>query len=419
MIQVKKYSIKTQLHEFLNQEIIDYFEKERHFYNFVFRVAWHQYNNGYRPKLSDWNTELQLRFDILKRVANSIIKEVIGAHNRTKELKRYELKLFKYKIKKLDQQIFKLQTIVDTLKSTVNEGPVPKQYHNLKRKLVALKMRKDRYIKANDQRRRQIDHGKFNLCFGSKKLGTFEFLEQRDKNICLLGSKDESSQNQLLQLKYNKYNNQFEIQLRALTKDRNYYRGRCYFKYQQSLIKRILKTKESPLSYRIVKENNRYYLICTFEITQETLTNSFYGNIGIDFNKGFIAVAETNEFGHLVNTKRYDYRFGQGDKTQADLREIASKICNEALELGKDINVEDLNFTSKKAQVTGSKKYNHMLHTLAYRLFLDAFDNAGYRNGVLIKWVNPAWTSYEAKEKYCNPMKLNIHMGAAYVIANR
>ena len=33
--------------------------------------------------------------------------------------------------------------------------------------------------------------------------------------------------------------------------------------------------------------------------------------------------------------------------------------------------------------------------------------------------VNPAWTSWIAKNKFCNRMKLNIHIGASFVIARR
>ena len=45
-------------------------------------------------------------------------------------------------------------------------------------------------------------------------------------------------------------------------------------------------------------------------------------------------------------------------------------------------------------------------------------DLCNRKNVGLIK-VNPAWTSWIAKNKFCNKMKLNIHIGAAFVIARR
>lgn len=40
-------------------------------------------------------------------------------------------------------------------------------------------------------------------------------------------------------------------------------------------------------------------------------------------------------------------------------------------------------------------------------------------HSVLVKRVNPAWTSWLAKQLYCPKMKLNTHIGAAFVIARR
>ena len=42
-----------------------------------------------------------------------------------------------------------------------------------------------------------------------------------------------------------------------------------------------------------------------------------------------------------------------------------------------------------------------------------------FRNKVDVIKVNPAWTSWIAKNKFCNRMKLNIHIGASFVIARR
>ena len=41
------------------------------------------------------------------------------------------------------------------------------------------------------------------------------------------------------------------------------------------------------------------------------------------------------------------------------------------------------------------------------------------KNRIFLHKVNPAWTSWIAKQKYCPKMKLNIHSGASYVIARR
>ena len=92
-----------------------------------------------------------------------------------------------------------------------------------------------------------------------------------------------------------------------------------------------------------------------------------------------------------------------------------------ALQTGKDVSIEDLDFKIKKSKTESkqSKKYNEMIHALAYRQFSDIVESVTYRNKVNLIKVNPAWTSWLAKQKYCGAMKLNVHVGASYVIARR
>ena len=77
------------------------------------------------------------------------------------------------------------------------------------------------------------------------------------------------------------------------------------------------------------------------------------------------------------------------------------------------------NHRKSKTETKQGKKYNEMIHSLAYRQFNDIIENVTYRNKVNVIKVNPAWTSWLAKQIYCPTMKLNIHVGASYVIARR
>mgnify|MGYP000868402816 FL=1 len=115
------------------------------------------------------------------------------------------------------------------------------------------------------------------------------------------------------------------------------------------------------------------------------------------------------------------YRFKSGNKTKADLQGVVTHVVRLALRGGKDVCIENLDFrvTKAKTETRIGKKYNEMLHSLAYREFSDAIESATYRNGVGLNKVNPAWTSWLAERIYCKPMKLNIHTGASYVIARR
>ena len=143
--------------------------------------------------------------------------------------------------------------------------------------------------------------------------------------------------------------------------------------------------------------------------------------IGLDFNKGFVTLTETNQYGHMVDTDLIRYRFKRGAATQTDLETVATLVKERALATGKDVVIENLNFKNTKARTVSKKgkKYNDMLHSLAYRKFTDIMENVCYRNYIWLRKVNPAWTSWIAEQKYCPQMKLNIHTGASFVIARR
>ena len=206
--------------------------------------------------------------------------------------------------------------------------------------------------------------------------------------------------------------------------DDRYVYGKVYFNHHKAQLVSILRSKTSPLSYRIVKRKGRYYLHCIFEFqvgNEGIVTRSSYGTIGLDFNKGFVTLSETNQYGHLVKTQFLPYRFKAGNKTKAGLQGVANHVVKLAVRAGKDVCIENLDFrrTKAKTETKVGKKYNDMLHSLAYREFSEAMESVAYRNRVELNKVNPAWTSWLAERIYCKPMKLNIHVGASYVIARR
>ena len=126
----------------------------------------------------------------------------------------------------------------------------------------------------------------------------------------------------------------------------------------------------------------------------------------------------------LVKTDKMIYRFGSGNKTENDLLLIINKLTKLAINTGKDLVIEDLNFLKIKSKATKGKskkdkKYNKMLHSLAYRIFLNRTEQICNKKNVGLIKVNPAWTSWIAKNKFCDKMKLNIHTGASFVIARR
>lgn len=305
-------------------------------------------------------------------------------------------------------------------------------HRNLKRKLVAKKNQLNHKKQKLENLNYQIDHGIYKLCFGTKyllKCDYGKFIERRDSQMSFVGTKTEKAGNQLLQLSYNNRNNQFDIKLRKDIggfKDKHGFcvLGKAHFNHHKQELISILTNHNSPLSYKVIKKNGCYYLYCIFEMQRDKesfITHSYHGVIGLDFNKGFVTLAETNQYGHMIDTDLIRYRFKQGNATQTDLEAVASLVKERALKTGKDVVIENLNFKNTKAKTISKKgkKYNEILHSLAYRKFVDIMKNVCYRNCIWLRKVNPAWTSWIAKNKYCPKMKLNVHTGASFVIARR
>ena len=437
----RKYTTVTQLHEINNKDIIEYFENACAYFCRLQRKAFHIFKNeNIKGNKIDYNSLLKkfmADYKISRRTANSILKDVQGRIKALAELKKYEVSQKKEKIKKLKEEIGKLDKKIsefqEKMKSKIKVNHF--KYWNLKKSRAFKKMKLNKFQMRLEQLKWQMEAGNYKLCFGTKNLlksNKTEFLLQRDSQMSYIGSKDETGRNQMFQLNYNNRNNQFEIKIRkdfGLDMEEKYVFGKCYFNNHKNKLIEALKTKNStPLTYSIVRKNGRYYLHCTFEYRIENkssfLTRKTYGTVGIDFNKGFLTVSETDRNGNLVKTDILKYRFGKGNKTQSDLENCISKILKKALETGKNVCFEDLNFKDTKSKTTKGKtdkgkKYNNMLHSLAYSLYDKLMTNMSFRNKIGIIKVNPAWTSWIAKNKFCDKMKLNIHIGAAFVIARR
>ena len=432
-----KYTTETRLYSKNNEDVIAYFDEVKEQYNYILRKVYYIIRNNPKLNTDSLNTELQSKYNISKRTANSIIKTVQGRINSVKELKKIEVKQNQYRLERISKKLEKLIPVLLDLKLKARENDIKDltKYRNLKTKVAFLKIRKDKLVNEIKSLNHQLETNKFKITFGTKKLlkqNLEEFLNKRDNWMVFLGSKEETGCNQTFQLKYVSKINQFIMKVRKDFKykdakgEERYIYGKCFFNNHKKLLKEILKTKNSPLTYQIIKRNNKYYLQCTFEINNcnLSLTDNTQGVIGIDFNKCFVAISQTNKYGHLVSIDKMAYRFASGNQTENDLLLIINKLVELAVNTGKDIVVEDLNFLKKKSKAIKSeskkgKKYNKMTHSLAYRIFLDKAEQICNRKNVGLIKVNPAWTSWIAKNKFCDKMKLNIHTGAAFVIARR
>lgn len=453
----QNYTIATRL----QKSDITYFENFITEYNKVYRKMWYimtspDYDKQYK-KDSYFVTDMCNRYGMLKRTINSIRYDIKGKMKALQELKKTELKQLGIKIQKKEDKVADLIKYINNVKPLVRDNKATdkqlKKYRRSKQSLYHQKNRLNKMKQKREVLESQIKNNVLNIGFGKKRVfdnqyrpmengfkshqGWYnDYIKHRDKNIFYLGSSDETCGNQLFQLVYNPDNDDFSAKIRKeksycrsnKNKDKYMIIGHIDFKYQKNKIIEILKEGKQPLSYRIHRENNKWYLQCLFDIRYdraEYITRSKYGVLGLDYNDGFIEISETDECGNLIGQYHYDlYEHGTGTKAENEIRQAVCNIVKTAERKGKDIVIEDLDFKTAKAKTDkakgkSGKQYNKMIHLFDYSRYKDTLRNCCHRHKVLLQMVNPKNTSKTGRQKYSDRMKLNVHQAASFVIARK
>lgn len=448
------FTTETRISDREALDIIEYARKYRTDYGRIQRYVWHYIVNHHgvsnKAKL---NTDIQQKFGVTKRTANSIIFDMSGRYKALKELKKTEQAQLKSKISFLDDKIKDMTLTVEAMSKRAASNLLSEKqiisYRNLKKKLYFKKQKLQKYKDKLSQLDKNIASDVYKLGFGSKR--TFrkqyrlkengyrshrgwhkDYINKRDCNMFYLGSKDETRGNQMFQLSPLS-DGTYQIKLRkdgryVTDKTDRYAYGICSFKYMDDEIRDSITTGKRPISYRIKLRDKKVYLQAMIQLDTTAIpivTTMCDGAIGLDFNDGHIDLSETDNKGNLIMTKQYKLHYhGTGTKAENEMRQVVSEIGKYALCKGKSIVKEDLSFMKKKARTDKGKgkqgkAYNRMIHTLDYARYEDCLQNMTTRYGIDIIGVHPAYTSQIAKQKYCNTKKIPIHSGAAFVIARR
>ena len=428
-------TFSTVLEDDNAKEIIEYFEETAGSYGCLKRSTLHILRNCPEISRNDLNKLLQERFSVTTRTANSAIYEV-------EEIIDSALALIPLNIEKLEAKIEgKIKLIEKKRKEMVkihaSRKTNAKRLGKLKLHIYNIHNSINRMKQKIENLERQLNEKKPDICMGTKKLArndTKAFKLHRDSQINYIGRAREKQGNLNFQMQYIKKGNFFTMKVRRdfgkwkddRTPERFAY-GKCHFKYGSRQLRDAMKDNASPVTVSIIRKNDRYYLFVAVVVSYESsriVTRKEHGVIGIDFNKGFVNICETDGKGNVVRIEKMKYPFGKAGNTNAGLADVISKVCKKAVETGKSIVAEDLSFErkkreTKKAVTPTEKERMRMLHSLPYSRYAQILGNLTFNRKIELIKVNPAYTSRTAEQKFCDQMKLNIHNGAAYVIARK
>jgi len=157
---------------------------------------------------------------------------------------------------------------------------------------------------------------------------------------------------------------------------------------------------------------------------KQVITEDRKGVIGIDINYDNISLSEINHLGKLLYSKVYKFNFGSNNKSgyrEQMINKAIKEIVLYAKEKKKHLVIENLDFfkTKMKQLKKIDKKYNRMLHSLAYAKIKERIRINCLLQGVVSKTVDAAYTSMLGKTLYTKKYGISVHQAAAYVIARR
>ena len=105
---------------------------------------------------------------------------------------------------------------------------------------------------------------------------------------------------------------------------------------------------------------------------------------------------------------------------RALIGDAVAGVVEYAREVGKPIVIEKLDFRQKKAALEGeSRRYSRMLSSFSYGKIKAYLISRGYRQGVEVNQVNPAYSSVIGRVKFMERYGLSVHQAAALVLARR
>ena len=146
------------------------------------------------------------------------------------------------------------------------------------------------------------------------------------------------------------------------------------------------------------------------------------GAVGVDLNADHLAVADTDASGNCINAWRVPLvTYGKNThQAEALIGDAVASVVAYAREVRKPIVIEKLDFRQKKAALEGeSRRYSRMLSSFSYGKIKAYFVSRGYRQGVEVHQINPAFSSVIGRVKFMERYGLTVHQAAGLVLARR
>lgn len=180
--------------------------------------------------------------------------------------------------------------------------------------------------------------------------------------------------------------------------------------------------KPGPVTWSIRDCGNAFLVKCMISVPADPHLNSCFdeGCVAFDMNYDHLAVAELDGKGCLLNHRVVRFRMAgrTSDQVNNAISEALEQVFRQAAVANKPIAMEDLD-NPDKCLLYGNKKANRKISEFAHGRMTYLAGRKSQKYHLVVRAVNPAYTSQIGKLKYMRQMGLSVHEAAAYVIGRR
>ncbi|WP_041313553.1 IS200/IS605 family accessory protein TnpB-related protein [Heliomicrobium modesticaldum] len=173
----------------------------------------------------------------------------------------------------------------------------------------------------------------------------------------------------------------------------------------------------------ILRRKGRYYVHVTFDEAAVRAYKVEYkghaGLVGIDTNPDGFALTHidrTGNYRHHTAIARHELTYARSNRRENLIGEMVKEVIQYAKDRQCGVAFEDLKFEHDQ---DSQRKFSRIRHNFIYRQMLTMLERACIRNGIEYTKVKPAFTSKIGLYKYTHQYGLDVHHGAALVIARR
>lgn len=215
--------LNREYNQLVGKYISDYIE----LFNKIQRLTFHRIKNYYikngKITQEDRNVihaQLKEEFNLTSRAIDAILSNMLGRYESIKELKEFERKSLERKISTLEKELTKLKDERTLQRVSLNNNSKDfnfTKYKNLKIKIYWKQNRLNTKKQKLKNLEKEIETGKYKVCFGTKYLlqkDYREFIKKRDSEIYYLGRAGDKTCNNNFQVEYNSKINQFYFRIR-------------------------------------------------------------------------------------------------------------------------------------------------------------------------------------------------------------